>query len=127
MFCYLTGFTFWDSLLRVSGELAPSSLSSTESSSFLGGLSVERFEPRKAAAFLAAAFDLLLVMVVCADTLGALTTNDESDLSFLRTGNITEGTASGAFTFLLLRGNIFALTSCKVWSGLNKASIDAKV
>lgn len=80
--------------------------------------SIENLEPCKAEAFLETALDLLPVMVAWVDTLGVLTTNDESDLSFLLAGNVVEGTASGAFTFLLLKGKILALTSCKLWSGL---------
>lgn len=72
----------------------------------------------KAPAFLATALDLLPVMVAWADTLGVLTTNDDRDLSFLLAGNVCEGTASGALTFLLLKGKILVLTSCKLWSGL---------
>lgn len=79
---------------------------------------MEKLELRNA--FLAVAFDLLPVSVDCVDTLGVLTTNEDRDLSFLLTGNVTEGiTISGAFTFLLLKGNILALTSCILWSGLN--------
>lgn len=77
-----------------------------------------KLQPRNVAALLATAFVRLPVMVACVDTLGVLTTNDESDLSFLLAGNVAEGKASGAFTFLLLKGKIFALTSCKLWSGL---------
>lgn len=79
---------------------------------------MENLEPCKAAAFLATALDLLPVIVTCVDTLGVSTTNDDSDLSFLLAGNVAEGTTSGAFTFLLLKGKILALTSCKLWSGL---------
>lgn len=79
---------------------------------------MENLEPCKAAAFLATALDLLPVMVAWVDTLGVLTTNDDRDLSFLLAGNVLEGTTSGAFIFLLLKGKILALTSCRLWSGL---------
>ena len=113
-----TCLIFWVNLVKVSGELKPSGCSSTESSSFLTGFSIGKLEPRKADAFLDTALDLLPVIAVCVDTLGVLTTNDESDLSFLLTGNVTEAVTSGAFTFLLLKGKILILTSCKLWSGL---------
>lgn len=82
---------------------------------------MEKLEPRDF--FLGVTFDLLPVIVivvlvgVCGEgeTLGAVTTSDESDLSFLLKGTTT----SGAFTLLLLYGKIFALRSCKLWSGLN--------
>jgi hypothetical protein len=75
--------------------------------------------PRKAAAFLGKGFVLLPVVVVCVETLGVQTTNDESDLSFLLvTGNATDSATSGASTFLFLYGKILDLTSCKLWSGL---------
>lgn len=84
------------------------------------GFSMEKLEPRDF--FLGVTFDLLPVIVivvlvgVCGEgeTLGAVTTSDESDLSFLLKGTTT----SGAFTLLLLYGKIFALRSCKLWSGL---------
>jgi hypothetical protein len=47
------------------------------------------------------------------------TTNDDNDLSFLFAGNAIEGIISGALTFLLLKGNILALISCKLWSALH--------
>lgn len=83
-----------------------------EFSSFLTDFSIEKEDPR--GFFLEGTFDLLPVIVVCVDTLGVLTTSDESDLSFLLNGNVTEGTTSGAFTLLLFEGNIFPLTSCKL-------------
>lgn len=81
-------------------------------------LSTKKLDPCKVEAFLATALVLLPVMVAWVDTLGVLTTNDESDLSFLLAGSVAEGITSGAFTFLLLKGKILALTSCKLWSGL---------
>lgn len=111
------------SLFEISRELELSWWSSTESS-FLTNLSTEKLEPR--GFFLAGTFDLFPVKVVCGDTLGVLTTSDESDLSFLLNGNVTEGTASGDLTLLRFEGKILLLTSCKLWSGLfnerNKAS-----
>ena len=118
MLASFTCLMFWVNLFRVSGELELAGRSPTESSSFLMSFSIEKPEPLKAVAFLATDFVLLPVIVVCVDTLGVLTTKDESDLSFLLTGNVTGSTTSGAFTFLLLKGKILALTSCKLWSGL---------
>lgn len=91
---------FWVNLFKVSSELELSSWSSPEPSSFLRDFSIEKLEPHNA--FLATDFVLLPVIPVCEDTLGVLTTSDESDLSFLLTGNATEVTISGAFTFRLL-------------------------
>lgn len=80
-----------------------------------------KLHPRKAAAFLATFLDLLPVKpLLCIDTLGVFTTNEDSDLSFLFTGNEAKGETSGALIFLLLRGNILALISCKLWSGLRR-------
>lgn len=87
-----------------------------ESSSFLTDFSTEKLEPRDF--FLEVTLDLFPVNVVCGDTLGVLTTSDESDLSFRLNGNVIEGVTSGAFTRLRLYGKILALTSCKLWSGL---------
>lgn len=80
---------------------------------------MEKLEDRRLLAFLVG-FVLLPVMVACADTLGVLTTKDESDLSFLLAGNGTEVTTSGsgASTFLPFKGKTLDLTSCKLWSGL---------
>ncbi|GKC75892.1 hypothetical protein Tco_1126666, partial [Tanacetum coccineum] len=66
---------------------------------------------------IARSLDLLPVILVCVDTLGVLTTNDESDLSFHLDGNAL-GTASGAFTHVRLYGKILARTSSKLWSDL---------
>jgi hypothetical protein len=68
---------------------------------------------------LLSAFVLLPVNPVCIGTLGVLTTNDDSDLSFLLTGSEFVGVTSGASTFLLFNGKILALISCKLWSGLH--------
>ncbi|RHN49409.1 hypothetical protein MtrunA17_Chr7g0274201 [Medicago truncatula] len=73
-----------------------------------------KLHPRKAAAFLVAVFVLFPVKVVCVETLGALTTNDESDLSFLFGGRGVEGTTSSALTFCRLHGNILVLISCRL-------------
>lgn len=78
---------------------------------------MEKLEARKPLAFLVGLV-LLPVMVTCVDTLGVLTTKDESDLSFLLAGIVIEGTASGVLAFLFFKGKILALTSCKLWSGL---------
>ena len=114
-----TCFLVWATLFRDSGELELSGQSSTESSSFLMGSTMEKLEPRRAVLFLATAFVLLPVKPVCIDTRGVLTTKDESDLSFLLTGSGIGGITSGTLIFLLLKGKILALISCKLWSGLH--------
>lgn len=116
-----TCLKFCVSLLEIARELELSWWSSMESSSFLTDLSTEK-DPR--GFFLGGPFDLLPVKVVCGDTLGVQTTSEDSDLSFLLNGNVTEGTTSGAFTLLLFEGNIFHLTSCKLWSGLFEKNKD---
>lgn len=68
--------------------------------------------PRKA--LLATAFVRCPLKPVWLDTRGVLITSEERDLSFLLTGNETEGTTRGVSTFLLLEGKIFAITSCKL-------------
>lgn len=109
--CSSTCFLLCTILLIVSAELVLSSCSS-ELSSFLIG------SPCEPVVFLAVAFDLLPVRLLCAAMRGVLTTNEESDLSFLRTGNVA-GATSGALIFLLFSGNSFALTSWRLWSGLH--------
>lgn len=94
-------------------------LSSPFVSSFFMESSRIKLHPCNEVAFLVLVFVLFPVKPVCIGTLGALTTNDESDLSFLFAGNIIEDKTSGAWIFLLLKGNIFALISCKLWSGLH--------
>ena len=101
---------FWESW-----ELELTGWSSAESS-FLVCSSTAK--PPRIAAFLAA-FVLLPVKPVCIGTLGVLTTNEDSDLSFLLTGSEFVGVTSGASTFLLFRGKILALISCRLWSGLH--------
>ena len=93
--------------------------SSVRTSSFLIGSSMKKLEPRPGALFLAKDFVLLPVNSVCIDTLGVLTTNDDKDLSFLLTGSEIDGATSGDLIFLLLKGKILALISCKLWSGLH--------
>ena len=105
-------------LLSVSGELEPSWRSSPESSSFLGVSSAVGLPPLGTDPFLTPALVLLPVTPACIDTLGVLTTKDDSDLSFLLAGGETEAGTSGASTFLLFKGNILALMSCRLWSGL---------
>ena len=78
------------------------------------GSSIRGLNPRKLEALLVITFVLLPVKPDCVATLGVLTTNEESDLSFLLTGNVIVGTASGSLTFLLLKGKIFDRTSCKL-------------
>lgn len=106
-----TCFLFCMILFSVSGELDPSRRSSMESSSFLGVSSVAGLAPLGAELFLTPALVLLPVTPACMDTLGVLTTKDDSDLSFLLAGGETEGATSGASTFLPLRGKILALIS----------------
>lgn len=91
---------------------------STYSSSLLTDSWVPGLCPRNMAALLATALVCLPVKLVCVANRGVLTTNEERDLSFLLTGKERSGKFSGASTFLLLKGNIFALKSCKLWSGL---------
>lgn len=81
--------------------------------SWISGLS-----PQNVAAFLAAALVRLPCKDVCAAIWGMLTTNDESDLSFLLAGNVTRGKFSRASIFLLFNGNILDLKSCRLWSAL---------
>lgn len=105
-------------LLRVSGELKSSIRSSSFSflpHSLIGGLGALKF-----AALLTTALVLFPVKVDWAAILGVLTTNDDIDRSFLLTGEGTEGVTSGAVTFFPLGGKIFALMSCRLWSGLHK-------
>ena len=78
---------------------------------------MEKLEDRGPLAFLVG-FVLLPVMVACVDTLGVLTTSDESDLSFLLAGNAIGGKTSAALALLLFEGKTLALRSCKLWSGL---------
>ena len=66
-----------------------------------------------------AAFILLPVKPVWIGTLGVLTTNEDSDLFFLLSGSEFVGVTSGASTFLLFRGKILALISCRLWSVLH--------
>lgn len=73
-----------------------------------------KLHPREAADFLVPVFVLFPVKPVCVETLGALTTNDESDLSFLFAGRGVEGTTSWALTFFRLKGNILVLISCRL-------------
>lgn len=68
--------------------------------------------PCNAAAFLVPALVRRPVKPVCAATRGVFTTNEERDLSFLLAGSVGRGKFSRASTFLLLKGNIFAL---KYW------------
>lgn len=75
-------------------------------------------EPLPRTSFLVTAFVLFPVVPACAETLGVFTTKEEIDLSFLLVGNVIEDTTSGALSFLRFRGNILALKSCKMWSGL---------
>jgi len=114
---FLTCPALFADLFEVSGEHELSWRSSSNSSSFLMSFSTEKPEPCRPSAFLVG-FVLLPVMVDCVDTLGVLTTKDESDLSFLLAGNSTEGIATAAFCFLLLKGKILFLKSCKLLSGL---------
>jgi len=74
-----------------------------------------KLHPRKAAAaFLVLVLVLFPVKPGCIETLGALTTNDESDLSFLLVGSDIEDKTSWALIFFLLNGNTFDLISCKL-------------
>lgn len=117
LIAFLTCPAFLEELFEVSGKHELSWRSSSNSSSFLTSFSMGKLEPCRPLAFLVG-FVLLPVMVDCVDTLGVLTTKDESDLSFLLAGNSTEGPATGAFSFLFLKGKILFLKSCKLLSGL---------
>lgn len=116
------------SLLGESCELDPAAVSSAEDSFFLlFSSSKTKVEFLELAALLARAFVLLPVVPVCIDTLGALTTKDESNLSFFFGCGGAGGKTSGASIFLLLRGKILALMSCKLWSGLQVIKEECKV
>lgn len=115
-----TCLIFCEILSRDSLKLDVARQSSASSSLFIGS-SISN--PLKAAAFLPAAFVLLRVKPLCVATRGVLTTNEESDLSFLLIGNEMEGTSSGASTFLLLKGKILDLTSLILWSGLCTSNV----
>lgn len=60
----------------------------------------------------------LPVELICVATLGVLTTNEESDLSLILTGDTVVGAFSGSSAFLLLEGKIVSLMSCKLLSAL---------
>lgn len=95
----------------MSGELDFSSrLSAFSCSCFTDSLTIGP-KPRKAEVLRGIAFVRRPVKPAGVETLGVLTTNEESDFSFLLRGNVT---ASGASTFLLLKGNIFDLISCRL-------------
>ena len=108
---FFTCLFFWVNFLSVSGELA---LSVWSSSSFFTPLLVnEPLLPRTS--FLMRDFVVLFPVVpVCAESLGVFTTKDEIDLSFLLAGNVI----SRSLSLFRFRGNILALRSCKMWSGL---------
>lgn len=102
-----------------SGKIELTLLSSLFVSSFFTGSSRIKLHPRNEAAFLLLVFVRFPVKPVCIETLGAITANDESDLSFLFAGKGIGDKTSGALVFLLLRGNNFVLMSCKLWSALH--------
>lgn len=72
----------------------------------------EKLGPRRD--LLATVFVRRPVKPVWLDTRGVLITSEERDLSFLLTGNETEGKTAGVSTFPLLEGKTFAITSCKL-------------
>lgn len=107
------------SLLGESCELEPAAISSAEDSFILlFSSSKTKVEFRELATLLARALVLLPVAPICIETLGVLTTKDDSNLSFFFGCSGARGKASGASIFLLLSGKILALMSCKLWSGL---------
>ena len=87
----------------------------------MAGLATLGAEP-----FLPALF-LLPVTPACMDTLGVLTTNDDSDLSFLLAGGEFTGVTSGSAICLLLGGKILALISARLLSGLHYAKGEYKL
>lgn len=61
---------------------------------------------------------LLLVGQDWGDALGAVTTKEERDLSFLLAGNGAEATVPDALSIFVSNAKILALRSCKLWSTL---------